>query len=132
MYIEVEIFLNGNQKPNYSQPVESHFEFLQPAGFSGHLLFLLQLQELYLGTGFCQVFTDSTFTDYSSCALDLPKRKKRNLHQYGCFEPETALFTLYLYHHCNGHFFSSRFLPSQGNGLGDLYALYSIDIDADQ
>ena len=85
LYIELEIFLNGNQKPFYSQYIESDFEFLQPAGFSGYLLFLLQLQKLHLGTGYRKIPSNTSFIDNSYCAVDLQERKKRNLYQYGCF-----------------------------------------------
>ncbi len=77
LYIEVEIFLNGNQKPSYSQHVESHFELLKPVGFSGNLFFLLQLQELHLATSHRKILTDSFDINYSYCTLDLQKRKKR-------------------------------------------------------
>jgi len=71
LYIELEIILNGNQKPSYSQLIKSYFKLFQSAGFSGDLLFLLQLQELYLGRGIEKVFADFTFTYNSCCALDL-------------------------------------------------------------
>ena len=112
MYIEVEIFLNGNQKPAYTKPFESDFEFLQPTGFSGYLLFLLQLQELYLERSYREIPAYPFDPDYPDCALDLQKCKKRQLYQYGCFKQEAALLALYLYHHRNGHLFGSGFLSS--------------------
>ena len=132
LYIEVEILLNGNQKPNYYYAFESDLEFLQPVGFSCHLLFLLQLQELHLGAGFCKVFTDPTLVDHSCCALDLQKCEEWELHQYGCFESQATAFALHLHYYCNGHLPGRGFLSSQGNGLGNFYALYSINFDAGQ
>lgn len=132
LYIEVEIFLNGNQKPAYSHLIETHFELLQPVGFFGNVLFLLQLPELYLGRSVEKVFTNPVVTDYSCSTLDLQKCKEWKLLQYGCLKPQAATFTLHLHHYGNRHFFSRRFLFTPRNGLGNINALHLTDFDADQ